>query len=61
MENQVMNKATLTVIIAGKNKEPQIRICADSAFTAHGTSFLDAGRSNDAAPQSGRVAASARI
>lgn len=56
-----MNKATLTVIIAGKNKEPQMGICANSVSIADDTPVLDSGRSNGTAAQSRRVAATAHI
>ena len=51
MENKVMNKATLTVIIAAKNEGHQIRACVDSVSFADEILVLDSGSSDDTAAQ----------
>jgi glycosyltransferase involved in cell wall biosynthesis len=51
MENEVMNKATLTVIIAAKNEGHQIRACVDSVSFADEILVLDSGSTDDTAAQ----------
>jgi glycosyltransferase involved in cell wall biosynthesis len=51
MENKVMNKATLTVIIAAKNEGHQIRACVDSVSFADEIIVLDSGSSDDTIEQ----------
>lgn len=49
MENEMMNKATLTVIIAAKNEGDQIRECVNSVSFADEILVLDSGSTDDTA------------
>lgn len=61
MENEMMNKATLTIIIAAKNEGHQIRDCVDSVSFADEILVLDSGSTDDTAAQARSAGATVHI